>query len=41
MGRAKNNQLESSLDESFESIEIEAEYKKIELHRDWIDLNLF
>ena len=33
--------LEASIEETFEFLEIKAEYKKIDIQREWIDPNIF
>jgi hypothetical protein len=41
LGRNLENQLDQSVDETFDDIQIKAEYKRIDFTRDWLDPNVF
>ena len=41
LGKLKQNCLQVPFDESFESLEIKAEYKRIDFEREWMDQEIF
>lgn len=41
LGRNLENQLDLSVDETFDDIQIKVEYKRIDFTRDWLDPNVF
>ena len=41
LGRNLENQLDQSIDETFDDIQIKVEYKRIDFTRDWLDPNVF
>ena len=41
LGELRRNCLQTSIEESFDSLEIKAEYKRIDFHREWINQEIF